>query len=385
MKSFKKLMIILISCTVVLMTAGMTYGYWDTLSFAGNPNFNIGEWMNGGIVAEASETVYNSIYNDWTVDSAGNLVVNEFNPVYANYTPEEIIEAIAAIEESQTSFLTTDGSSTSYLERPEAEYVELSSIGSLSPGQSVQIYKIVDFSEFSQDIYWAPVSLLVSLEQTEGYDISDYMVEVLIDYSAIQSLTYSVRCVDEENTLYNGLSYIGNVQASLTSAPSYYLTSPVNTVISVNAPTGAVNNGMPVTSLVRYSHTINKPTRTGNFGRLPQGSILSIDPPQLTWKNNNKYYPQYLVASNKTAQGVYTIGKPNGFRTVLRCGLDTHKLVTKNPNGGIYGNTLPIIINISRGKKVDANGNVLAQQNTRAAVPTVSYKLVKGQIYGTDI
>lgn len=398
MKRKSVIILIAIVLTAVTLSVEVTYGYWDTISGRGGVNLNTGEWGNKEIDKSFEDFINDNLYNDWTKDENGNLIIKERNPVYENYTEEELKEAVDILEEFYENFLETateNGKTiTKFPDRATVSYVDIDMPDYIAPGEKVQIAKIIDFSNFSQDIYWAPVLISMAIEQTEGLDISDYMIEILPDYNAMQSFKYSYLYVDREMGFYN--NYEGNFaqgDAQVTVSESLYLKPGAYTDITVNKLNGKFDNSdiyrgpVPLTDSVTYRHRISVTGKTGNYGRLPSGLKPTINTPIMLWDNSGKsFYTQYMGTVGES-EGLFTIGKQNGKRSELRMSFDSRVpiVIGHDTNGNpVYQSSIPVIINISRGVQVDGNGVELAQQNASTAVPTIKFKIVQGQNWNLE-
>ncbi len=372
----------------LVLSAGVTYGFWDTLSGAGNVNLNTGEWHKN---KSTSDFVNDTLFNDWTRNEDGETVVIEKNPVYENYTREELEEAADILEEFYENFLgkaVENGvEKTYYPDRASVRYVDIKLPDSIDAGESVQISKIIEFSNFSQEVYWSPILISIALEHSGGADISDYMVEILPDYAAMQSFQYTYLYIDRERAYYDGgEGSFAQGSANVSVQSGLYLTSDAYTDITVNRLNGEFSGDVPLSSAVTYRHTLKLPTKTGSYGRLPAAKVLSVNKPEIKWKDNKSHYAQ-MLAANGDGAGAYIIGKANGMRSELRLSFDSRvPIVIGSTQGGtpVYQSSVPVIINISRALRVDSQGRALAEQNTSAAVPNIKFKIVQGQTWNLE-
>lgn len=388
MKKLLATFVALILISAFTVTAvGTTLGYWDTLSGSAYNLIYAGSWRGTKTVADA---IYDTIFNKWHKDENGTVVVDEENPVYKDYTDAEMEETIEILEEFFENFLkiNPDTGETSFPDRADVQYVDVDVPKALLPGDSVQISKLIEFSNFSQEIYWSPVLISLGLEGEDGQDVSDFMIEILVDYAAVEQFQYTYIFDDKELAFVRSGGEANVSQGTATAYKNSYsaVDSTVYTDVSVNKFNGQYNNSLPLTSAVTYRHALNPITKTGQYGRFPTGAKVLVDTYTQQWINGQPYYMQELKAFGSTT-GLSLVGKPNGYRNEMRVSFE-HRiplvLEYDSNNNPVYQSSLPIIINVSRGLKLDESGNPAADQSTDAVVPVIDFKVVQGQVWNVD-
>ena len=55
--------------------------------------------------------------------------------------------------------------------------------GALNPGEHRIVHKVLQTANLSANQWWSPFALQLTMEAPDGADISDYVIEVLIDAS----------------------------------------------------------------------------------------------------------------------------------------------------------------------------------------------------------
>lgn len=378
-KTAVNLSLILIGILILISFAGSTYGYFDVLRDTRNANFNIGSWQIIDNVIEylnqtANETenenftsseilnyVSDIIWDNTVFDDSGNLVSGNLANQYADYTESELIELVDIVIDYTDQFLINDtNGNISFPERINVSSTEIPLNTMLQPGESTQVPSVLLTADLYDDIYWAPIMYSISIESPQGEDISDYALEILYNSAFAErfSYTYLIR----DYTSYNNNRAQGNISKKRNEAVT--VTDSLYTDLSVYK----YNNDNYVNTLFR--HYLELPS-FGNWSRFIKGPNMYLDKPS----NSSIGMQQQLNSTNKEREGIILMGKPNGTQTELRLGIFDRGSV------GDLIKDIPIILNLSRGIKLDENGNPLSYEYD-TAMPTIKIRMVSGDVWG---
>lgn len=302
-------------------------------------------------------------------DENGDPDTSQINPIYEDYTLEEMIETITLIQEFASEFLVydTEGNPTF----PSSTTVTPVDIGFnqvLMPGQSTQFKQVLLTANNASTTYYSPVAINISIEAPNGEDISDFAVEILIDgrpFTLTSPFSYNYLYVDRtswnNNRAQGGLS-ASQVTLNTLQAPTIFTTTAYRLIGSSWQP-------------VNYSHNFTTPVYSGDWSRFPQGPNVYLAAPSGSTIGNQQQFTAYS-GQNRYRTGMILMGKANGTTSEIR--LD---LPIRNPRNSGSAPVIPVVVVVSRGLELDANGNSVANQRTNEIVPIVKVRMIEGQVW----
>jgi hypothetical protein len=359
----------------------VTIGEWTSgpaspgsiIDYVNNNDITIPNPNPGQEDIDISNYISSIIFNDVVKDEEGNILSGIIDPLYEDYTINEIIEAISLIKNFTDNFLVIDSNGNPQF--PVNTTVETIDVGLneiLEPGQSLQLNKVFQTADLQGSQDWTPITLQLTIESPVGTDssrtdMSDYVIEVLADgkpFANTNPFTYKY--------LYNDMSAYDTYVAQ--SSGVNFVKNEINSVTSFVTKIYR-NNGTSFVP-VNYQHTFTKPTFSGSWNRFNVGPNIYVDAP--VGQHGSPIGAQQLFKKDSPATrlGLILIGKPNGYKAEIL--LDIYNRIPAN------GNSLPVIpliLVVSRGLRLDANGNGAPNQSTSMVQPIIKMRVVKGQIW----
>ena len=371
-KNYRKIIIILLFFSVIILFPVESSAYFDKFQFNNPGNATIGDWSkeasNTNIIEEIKkEAVWiddKNIDDDYLVDlifdnyDPENPEDAQINPLYNQYTTmDEIKEVISLIKEFTESFLEVNGGEPVFKPYVEVVPVDLNITSALLPGENTQIYQVLQTADATSESPngWIPIMLSLSIESTEGYDLSDFAVELLIDGNAFaltNPMSYRYVLYDA----YSGGAK-NRVQSDRISVSSFNK-KVTNEIIYNTRIKEKVNN---VYNDIMYKHKLTVPTIGGNWNRIT-GPNYYLGEPINTQTNHQTFYG---VKNDSFREGMVLNGSSDGKQVEMRV-----EIPNRNPQDTYV---IPIVINISRGLRTDENPN-----STDPVLPNVKIKVVKG-------
>ena len=286
----KKPFILIMFLFITLFIMQTSYALFDdTISY--NPIFiQVGQWTIPATVSNVTNAI-NDAYSDnpnlqnylndlFFVDNGG---VTELDPVFSNYTLEEINETMENVELFSSNFLTFTNGSPSF--KTSGITPITYSPAALNPGEHLFIHQLLltPTVGLNQSLF---LSVKIFSDKNNGIanenNISDYSVEILVDKNALAPSSpyeYSYYYYREGSTKELATSKI-QAQKNIL-AP--------HTLIQYN--TTVINSG--VTTL--YAQSYGNPAFTGVWCRHPIGPRISLATPA-TWTVNKTFEDPGLYA-----------------------------------------------------------------------------------------
>ena len=358
--------------------------YFDTLSENNNNTITIGQWdslaSNDSIIKiindEAGWVEGNEIHDEYLFD----LIFEDYdpvnpeeatiNPLYEDYTINEIIETVELIESFTDSFLTVDESGNPvYPHYLTVNPVELDIEENLKPGkiglvagESMQINQVLNTADATSvsPNAWLPIMISLTIESPEGYDLSDFAIELLIDgkpFASEDPMSYRYVLYDRNSVTAKNRAQSNTIDIKSFNNPITQSTNYLSKVLTKNG------DGYYPTF---YKHQLNKPNFTGSWHRIVGPNYYIGEAESWDINHHQTYYPYKKDTENN---GMILNGMPGGSIGELRI-----EIPRRNPQDTLV---IPMTINISRGLEVDENGNVLSVQKTDEILPTVKLKIVR--------
>jgi hypothetical protein len=374
------LVLTLLMAVIASAFAGTTYGYFDVLSDTEDIGVQTGFWtaVNSAIrhinisdteitTADGStvsvlEYIAESIWSNVEYDENGNIVSGDINPLYADYTNEELIELIDVLVNYVSNYLTANESGeVIFPDRASVSSAEIGFDSLLAPGESVQLQSIFLAANLSSEIYWGPIMFSISIESPNGEDISDFAVELL--YSANFSKSFAYEYLVYDSTSYNNYRANGSVNKNANKI----------SLVSANTYTNLTVYKLTSGSYVKtsYRHTLNLPS-FGSWSRFVKGPVMELRAPS----DSNIGLQQELFSTTKTMNGLILMGKANGTKTEMRVQLTERGTAANNID------SIPFLLNVSRGIALDSKGNPLSY-TASDVVPIIKVRLVSGDVWGS--
>lgn len=361
----KYLLIVLFFLLTIVFFVQKSYSYFDLLETKDNVSIMIGSW--GEYIKKATAEAVGEYINDnfpantypkraeYYLDIFGSHINNEYqlNPLYENYSVEEMEELIDLVHQFSETFLIFNHSGNQkyeprFLKPREMEFLTLPALGALSPGGSHFTKQVVQ-TVYHPHEKWREITIQVTMEAPNGEDISDYAVELLYDsapFSQTQSpFEIRYRFIDPFTTYdryVHNHAYISSVQAKIEFDSRVFK-----------------QNGEEKL----YKHSYPKPTQVGQWSRFTHA-------------------PNYYLAANQRflfnssiQEGVILKGRADGRKVEMRFSMK---------NGVSWdGNFLPVFpiaVVITRGVAVDASGNPLPNQSSVMVEPIIKIKVSEESI-----
>jgi len=389
----KKVLLIVIALIMVFgVTACGAYGYFDTTRRLSYQNVNIGEW-NKDVAGDLMEylnkadtyvedirfikEIASLLWADEAYDANGDVIQGELRDRYKGYTGEQLKDLIDASIAYIKNYLEVDAKGNVYYpaNADSVNSVQLNcNTAPLAGGQSILVAGAILTANLEQSQWnsWEPMTYYISMESPNGEDISDYALELLYSPTCdkTDAFNYAFRLSDP--IAYNQYGATRSVpRDSIVWHPvtgQSYLTQVYR------------NNGAGNYISTYYRHTLSVPasreyenangeTVTGIWSRF-EGLDMIISAP-ISSPSGLKQHFTLRDANAPNRQGMILMGKPDGTITELRL-----SIFSRNINYDPIG-VLPLLLNISRGVKLDANGNPVNETKTDV-FPVIRVKATRG-------
>ncbi|HKL94427.1 MAG TPA: hypothetical protein VJZ69_04010 [Clostridia bacterium] len=370
-----RIFIILISLLLaVLATAGTAYGYFDNLSYNDLYNTNLGDWLKNpmnylnfvnttkldgnGNPADFKPYIANIIWDNAVIID-GKINNGQVNAVFNSYSDENLVELIDLMIEFVNNFLNVNTAGTpSFPTASTVQYVDTNFSANLLPGQSTQFKSVMLFANLAQMTSANPVSFTITLEETNGVDIADFAVEIMYLNLNGNSKNFKYSYVLRDET------------AKKPQVASTAVTKANNSLRLVNSQTvynTRVYRNFGSWQSFNYKQRMDVPAFAG-WSRFVLGPNVELVKPLP--KNSNKQVLQ-LISSPTQREGAILMGKHDGSKTSMRLAIEGRTLGTG------YITAIPLIINVSRGIRLDASNNEITE-----TVPTVTPKITIRTVVG---
>lgn len=363
----KFLLIVLFFLITAVFFVQNSYSYFDLLETNDNVSINIGMWdrfdeFNN--IKEYVEVNYNEksdviLESIGTISDDGNLILDH---LYEDYSKSELEEIVDLISDFMDNFLTHDkNGEIIYPEESKVLPVELPQFNNMLPGESIQVKQVIHTANHSTDIYWSPMTLQITLESLSGQDVSDYLIEVLIDdtpFAIDNPFVYGYSLGDHMS--WNTYSI------TKTQISPRKLTKVIDSLTTTRTVYKPNSNNEYVPAYFKHHYELI--TATGSWNRFPEGPNYYIGGPR-----NSAYglRQQFDEVKKSPVSGVMLNGKPDGTKVELRIDFPN-----RYPRDASDLPVLPIMIICSRGVQVDEYDNELPNQSTLPADVKVTLRVV---------
>lgn len=365
-----RLFIMLIALLLsVLATAGTAYGYFDNLASDGNGVAALGNWLTHPMnylnflyttkgTGDFKPYIANIIWDN-AVINGGRVQGGQVNAVFSNYSNADLIELIDLMVGFVNNFLNVDSTGTpSFPTASTVQFVDTNFNASLAPGESTQLKAVMLFANLTQMTTANPVSFTVTLEQTGGIDIADFAVEVIYLNLNGNPNNFKYTYVLNDQGAKKPQIVSTAVNKANNALRPVNVQAIYNTVVYRNFGSWQAHN---------YRQRMNVPSMA-SWSRFVLGPNVQLIQPSP--KNNNKQILE-LISGAVQREGVILMGRPDGIQTSMRLVVEERTLGTG------YITAIPLVINVSRGIRLDASNNEIIE-----TVPTVTPKITIRTVAG---
>lgn len=351
-------------------------GVWSPIEAPATPE-NVEDYL------DTLETIIETHPNLETVDITEyleDLLFEEgedgklLNEIFEDYTLGEIIETIDLIIEFAESFLVFDEDNNPVFPNPSlVSAIDIDFGGALNPGEHRIVHKVLQTANLSANQWWSPFALQLTMEAPDGADISDYVIEVLIDASPFdEDAPFSYNYLIRDKNSWNVNRAQGKVARENNALVPVAYDIIFNSVVYRNKGQGYVP--------VNYRHGYQPLQFSGSWSRFPVGPNIYLGAMTSEYGTPIGAQQEILLNNNPaTRTGLILIGKSNGLISELRIDIPERRART--------GDNIPIIplaIVISRGLELDANGNPLPEQSSAMIPPQIKLRVIEGTVWIGD-
>lgn len=369
-------LLIFINIFVVLQ---VSYAFFGNLDSTSNSIIKIGNWLyyipepdNVKEYVEEIRYPEDEEIANYVLETLGDVNGDEFviDDTFKDYTMSEIIEIVDLIEEFTQNFLENNNGNMVFPNSATVQPVDLNNVGKFAPGDVQFIKHVFQTANYANTTDWTPITFQLILESPEGYDLSDFSIEIVPDFSP-----FAQKNPFAYDYMYNDYSrnYYKTVHQSTISANKLSNLPLMGNVEYVNRAFNVDRN-----QELRFLHQYSAPDMTGEWKRFPEGANLFFDRPKTGghWSGLKQQF--YLENDPQKKAGMTLSGRTDGTKVEIMFNLNQ-----RIPRSSNSLPVIPMLIIISRGIEVDNNKNPLTQR-TDLITPTIKFRVVEGNVWDND-